>query len=75
MRRHAKRKSPLEDCCRESRSTRCRRRKREGLEQVWLPRSVLEEAAVDAGIIGEWDVDTEEKLRKALRRYLIELSR
>jgi hypothetical protein len=75
MSRHADRKSPREDCRRESRSRRCRRRKREGLEQVWLPRSVLEEAAVDAGVIGEWDVATEEKLRKALRRYFIELSR
>jgi hypothetical protein len=75
MSHHAGRKAAPKDRRRESRSTRCRRRKREGLEQVWLPRSVLEEAAVEAGILGEWDIESEERLRKHFRRYLIELTR
>lgn len=56
-----------------SRSAVSRRRSRAGFVQVWIPRAVIEDAAVESGVVEEWDIDSEQKLRRALRDYLIEL--
>jgi hypothetical protein len=56
-----------------SRATLSRQRRAAGLVLAWVPRAAIEEAAVDVGVIEQWDVDSERKLQKALRRYLIEI--